>query len=274
MADLGFMPAVRRLLNQTPSGGQRLLFSATLDDAVTGLADHYLHQPVSHTVDPVEAAPGPMDHHLFTVRTADKAAVVAELASGRRRSLLFTRTKHGAHKLARQLTAAGIPAVELHANLAQTARQRNLASFADGTARVLVATDIAARGVHVDDIALVVHVDPPAEHKAYLHRSGRTARAGATGTVVTIATADQTRDVTALLRKAHVRATTAAIAPGDNRTAALTGPPAPRKPNPPSADTTTGSQPGGRPTRQSPVAGGNSARRRSRPAARRRAAAA
>jgi superfamily II DNA/RNA helicase len=191
MADLGFLPAVKRLLDQTPQGTQRLLFSATLDNGVDVLIRRYLHDPASHAVDPADAPVAEAEHHVWRVALDDKAAVVHELASGHGRSLLFTRTKHGAKKLARQLTAAGIPAVDLHGNLSQNARERNLAAFSEGSARVLVATDIAARGIHVDDVALVVHVDPPAEHKAYLHRSGRTARAGAAGTVVTISTPDQ-----------------------------------------------------------------------------------
>ena len=224
LADLGFLPAVRRLLDQTPGTGQRLLFSATLDGAVNVLASRYLREPATHSVDPAGGAPPALDHHLFIVQAADKAGVVAELASGAGRSLLFTRTKHGARKLARQLSATGIPAVDLHANLTQRARERNLAAFANGRVRVLVATDIAARGIHVEDVSLVVHVDPPAEHKAYLHRSGRTARAGAAGTVVTVASPDQTPDVRALLGKAKVRARIGPVGPGDARTAALVGP--------------------------------------------------
>jgi superfamily II DNA/RNA helicase len=154
----------------------------------------------------------------------DKAAVVRELASGKERSLLFTRTKHAAKKLAKDLTERGIPAVDLHGNLSQPQRDRNLAAFADGSARVLVATDIAARGIHVDDIALVVHVDPPTEHKAYLHRSGRTARAGAKGTVVTVILPDQQRDVATMIRQAGIRPASLRIAPGAPETAALTGP--------------------------------------------------
>ena len=230
MADLGFLPAVKRLLDRTPSKGQRLLFSATLDDAVRVLAERYLRDPATHSVDPLDASPSQLEHHLFTVQTAHKAAVVTELASGAGRSLLFTRTKHGARKLAGQLNATGIPAVELHSNLSQRARERNLAAFAGGAVRVLVATDIAARGIHIDDVSLVVHVDPPAEHKAYLHRSGRTARAGATGVVVTVATHEQARDVNALVRKAKIRMHTADVAPGDGRTTTLTGPPAERRP--------------------------------------------
>jgi superfamily II DNA/RNA helicase len=247
MADLGFLPAVRRLLDQTPAGSQRLMFSATLDDAVSVLAARYLRHPATHAVDPPGASPARLDHYLFTVQSGDKSAVVAELASGEARSLLFTRTKYAARRLSRQLTAAGIPAVDLHADLTQSARQRNLAAFADGAVRVLVATDIAARGIHIEDVALVVHVDPPAEHKAYLHRSGRTARAGAAGAVVTIVTPDQARDVTALLRRASIRASAGAAAPGDARIATLTGPPAPRRA--PSRDAAPGPATAQRPAR-------------------------
>jgi superfamily II DNA/RNA helicase len=141
--------------------------------------------------------------------------------------VLFLRTKHTAKKLAKQLTAAGVPAVELHGNLSQGARERNLSEFMEGTTRVLVATDIAARGIHVDDVALVIHVDPPTEHKAYLHRSGRTARAGAGGTVVTMATPDQARDVKALTKQAGISPTTRSVRPGDPAIAELTGPAAP-----------------------------------------------
>ncbi len=232
MADLGFLPAVKRILDQTPAGTQRLLFSATLDNAVNSLVQRYLRNPATHSVDPVDGSPALLEHHLFNVQQGHKAAVVTELASGAGRSLLFTRTKHAARKLARHLSAAGIPAVDLHGNLAQSARDRNLAAFIDGRVRVLVATDIAARGIHVDDISLVVHVDPPAEPKAYLHRSGRTARAGAAGVVVTIVTPDQARDVRTLVRQAAIHPRTADVVPGDPRTTAITGPPAKRRPPP------------------------------------------
>jgi len=224
LADLGFLPAVKRLLDQTPAGGQRLLFSATLDRAVDALVRRYLDNPVTHSVDSSDATPPDLEHHTFSVAPDDKAAVVRELASGRERSLLFTRTKHGAKKLAKDLNGRGIPAVDLHGNLSQSQRDRNLAAFTDGSARVLVATDIAARGIHVDDIALVVHVDPPTEHKAYLHRSGRTARAGAKGTVVTVILPDQARDVASMIRQAGIRPAAARIGPGAAQTAALTGP--------------------------------------------------
>jgi superfamily II DNA/RNA helicase len=223
MADLGFLPAVRRLLDRTPTVGQRLLFSATLDHGVDVLVDRYLDRPVTHSVDPVAAPAAEVDHHLLVVDRGHKLAVVRQLAGGEGRSLLFTRTKHNARKLARQLRDAGLSAVDLHSDLSQGARKQNLAAFADGSARVLVATDIAARGIHVDDIALVVHVDPPAEHKAYLHRSGRTARAGASGQVVTVALPEQVRDVQALARRAAITPAVQHVGPHDAQVAALTG---------------------------------------------------
>jgi superfamily II DNA/RNA helicase len=212
MADLGFLPAVRRLLDATPPEGQRMLFSATLDHAVDVLVRRFLSHPAEHAVDP-PGVPAPIIHHLLTVAPADRTAVAAALAGGGNRSLIFTRTKHGARKLARQLTAAGIPAAELHGNLTQPARERNLASFASGAVRVLVATDIAARGIHVDGIDLVIHADPPSEHKAYLHRSGRTGRAGAAGVVVTLQTPAQAADVRTLMRKARIVPLAATVRP-------------------------------------------------------------
>ncbi len=215
MADLGFLPVVRRLLDGTPRDGQRLLFSATLDAGVDVLVQRYLRRPVTHHVDAVDEAPVEMSHHVLHVRTDDRFDVLLDLLSAPGRSIVFTRTKRRAKILTRQLNEAGVPAVELHGNLAQNARDRNLSAFAGGTAQTLVATDIAARGIHVDDIALVIHADPPMEHKAYLHRSGRTARAGAVGTVITLMTDDQQRDVRDLTRKAGVRPTTTRTRPGD-----------------------------------------------------------
>ncbi|MGH3871000.1 MAG: DEAD/DEAH box helicase [Pseudonocardiaceae bacterium] len=226
MADLGFLPAVRRLLDRTPARTQRLLFSATLDGAVDVLVRRYLTDPAVHSVDLPGSPVSTMEHHVFTVEHADKPAVIRELASGQRRSLLFTRTKHAAKKLAKQLTATGLPAVELHGNLSQNARARNLAAFSAGSVRVLVATDLAARGIHVDEIGLVVHVDPPAEHKAYLHRSGRTARAGAEGIVVTLSTPEQSGEVRTLTRLAGIRPAIARVRPGAEQITALVGPPA------------------------------------------------
>ncbi|MDQ4214003.1 DEAD/DEAH box helicase [Microbacterium capsulatum] len=211
MADLGFLPGVTRILAATPADGQRLLFSATLDNGIDKLARRFLANPVSHEVDEASVPVGEMTHRVLLTADGDaKKQLVQDLASGTGRRILFTRTKHHAKKLAKVLTTAGIPAVDLHGNLGQNARERNLAAFsadpADGGVRVLVATDVAARGVHVDDVELVVHVDPPVEHKAYLHRSGRTARAGAAGTVVTVVLPEQRRDVKDLLRKAGITA--------------------------------------------------------------------
>ena len=213
MADLGFLPVVRRLLDMTPPGGQRMLFSATLDAAVDVLARRFMNRPAHHDVGPVEV-PVAMVHHLLTVVPADRLGVVTALAGGGGRSLVFTRTKHAARRLARQLTTSGIPAAELHSDLSQGVRERNLASFASGVVRVIVATDIAARGIHVDGIDLVIHADSPAEHKAYLHRSGRTARAGAAGTVITLQTPAQAAAVRDLMRRAAVVPLTAAVTPG------------------------------------------------------------
>ncbi len=236
LADLGFLPASKRLLQQTPKTSQRLLFSATLDGAVGVLVRTYLVNPVTHHVDAAAAPVPSMSHHVLTVTEADKPAVVRELVSGKQRSLAFTRTKHGAKKLARQLTASGIPAVDLHGNLSQAARQRNLAAFTDGSVRVLVATDIAARGIHVDGIDMVIHVDPPAEHKTYLHRCGRTARAGAQGAAVSVVTHAQRRDTTRMLRMAEVKADAQQVTPGHTTITDLVGPVAPHvKPAPVSA---------------------------------------
>jgi len=205
MADLGFLPVVTRIMDKTPQTGQRLLFSATLDNGVDKLVRRYLHNEVMHSVDEVNSHVSAMTHHVFEVASVEeKSELVRVLASGTGRRILFMRTKHHAKKLAKQLTDAGIPSVDLHGNLSQVARDRNLAAFAAGTSRVLVATDVAARGVHVDDVELVVHVDPPAEHKAYLHRSGRTARAGSEGDVVTVVLPDQRKDTALLLRKAAI----------------------------------------------------------------------
>ena len=228
MADLGFLPGVRRIMDRTPSTGQRMLFSATLDNGVDVLVKRYLDRPLHHAVDSAESPVAAMTHHVLAVSGAeDKKRVVQELAAGASKRLLFTRTKHQAKRLAKQLTTAGIPAVDLHGNLTQPARERNLAAFSSGAVRVLVATDIAARGIHVDDVELVVHVDPPAEHKAYLHRSGRTARAGAGGEVVTIMLPEQTADMRMLARKAKISAKPVAVRPGDTVVQQLVGEAAP-----------------------------------------------
>jgi superfamily II DNA/RNA helicase len=205
MADLGFLPGVTRILNATPRGGQRLLFSATLDNGVNKLVDKFLQNQVTHAVDEANSPVAQMTHHVFEASDAEgKKRLVYALASGTERRILFMRTKHHAKKLAKSLTQAGIPAVDLHGNLSQAARDRNLEAFSEGRAKVLVATDVAARGVHVEGVSLVIHVDPPAEHKAYLHRSGRTARAGASGDVVTISLPTQRKDLSDLLNQAKI----------------------------------------------------------------------
>ena len=223
MADLGFLPVVRRLLRATSRTGQRLLFSATLDNGISVLVNEFLTDPIMHAVDDATSPVAAMEHHIFAVDTADRTAVIRELAQGTGRRLLFTRTKHGAKKWAAALSKGGTPAVDLHGNLSQNARERNLAAFSSGAATVLVATDIAARGIHVDDVELVVHLDPPVEHKAYLHRSGRTARAGAAGRVITVMLPEQRDDVRKLMKQAGITAATVRVAPGHPAIAELAG---------------------------------------------------
>jgi superfamily II DNA/RNA helicase len=228
MADLGFLPVVTRILDKTPRDGQRLLFSATLDNGVDKLVNRFLQNEVLHSVDEANSPVAAMTHHVFHLGGTDaKKHMIQALASGTGRRILFTRTKHAAKKLAQQLTASGIPSVDLHGNLSQPQRDRNLAAFSAGTAKVLVATDVAARGVHVDDVELVIHVDPPMEHKAYLHRSGRTARAGAEGSVVTLVLPGQEKDVKDLLRKAAITTTPVAVTAESPEVVSLIGTVAP-----------------------------------------------
>jgi superfamily II DNA/RNA helicase len=224
MADLGFLPGVTRIMTATPKTGQRLMFSATLDNGVNKLVEKFLSNQVMHSVDEANSPVSQMTHHVFEAQDAEaKKQLVQALASGTGRRILFMRTKHQAKKLTKTLTQAGIPAVDLHGNLSQAARDRNLATFSEGKARVLVATDVAARGVHVDGVDLVIHVDPPAEHKAYLHRSGRTARAGAEGDVVTICLPEQRRDLADLLRKAMINVTPKRVNASSEEVVALIG---------------------------------------------------
>ncbi len=212
MADLGFLPSVTRILDATPAG-QRLLFSATLDRGVAGLVTRYLSDPAVHAVAPIATA-NDVEHQVFVLPAGDKLAIAAEIAGRQGRTLFFVRTKHGADRLARQLTKAGIGAAAIHGNLNQNQRQRALAAFTAGSPRVLVATDVAARGIHVDDIGLVVHYDPPTDHKDYLHRSGRTARAGATGAVVALVEPGQVRDVGRIHDAAGVTSVSHRVEPG------------------------------------------------------------
>lgn len=285
MADLGFLPGVTRILAATGDTGQRLLFSATLDNGVDKLVRRFLRDPVSHSVDELDAPPPAMTHHVFHVAGAqDKKELVRLLASGTGRRILFLRTKHQARKLARQLTESGVPSVDLHGNLSQPARERNLAAFTGGDVRVLVATDIAARGVHVDEVELVVHVDPPAEHKAYLHRSGRTARAGSAGDVVTVVLPEQRSETQVLLRRAGIKVAAQQVAADSAPVRALVGEiaplrvPAPKQIVPPvGPKSTQPGRPGGpRRRRRGGGAGGQQApqaapRRRQRGTARRAA---
>ncbi|WP_007512473.1 MULTISPECIES: DEAD/DEAH box helicase [Pseudofrankia] len=235
MADLGFLPAVRRLIGQTPAGGQRMLFSATLDKAIDTLVRQYLTRPAVHEADSAQSPVGTMTHHLLHVERDSRLPVLVHLSSAPGRTVVFTRTKHGAKALARHLNRAGVPTVELHGNLSQNARTRNLDDFQAGRASALVATDIAARGIHVDNVALVIHADPPADHKAYLHRSGRTARAGNSGTVVTVATTEQIREVTQLARAAGIKPTTTRVASADHPVLASLAPGARSLPSPAAA---------------------------------------
>jgi len=194
-------------MDTTPRTGQRLLFSATLDKAIDVLVKRFLQNPVTHQADSAQSPISTMDHHVLHLSRDQRVSVLTDLTSAPGRTVVFTRTKHGAKALTRQLNSNGVPTVELHGNLSQNARTRNMEAFHSGKATTLVATDIAARGIHVDDVALVVHADPPVEHKAYLHRSGRTARAGAKGTVITLMTDEQVRDVRDLTRAAGIKPT-------------------------------------------------------------------
>jgi superfamily II DNA/RNA helicase len=213
MADLGFLPVVTRLLELTPEGTQRLLFSATLDRGVGSLVDRFLSAPTVHAVAPEPEDAGSMTHRVFAVDREHKIEVATRVAARPARTLFFVRTKHGADRLAKQLGRGGVEAAAIHGNLGQGARQRALAAFSEGRTRVLVATDVAARGIHVDDVDLVVHFDPPNDHKDYLHRSGRTARAGADGTVVALVQPEQLRDVQRLQAAARVEASVEQVHP-------------------------------------------------------------
>jgi superfamily II DNA/RNA helicase len=215
MADLGFLPAVTRILDTTPSDRQCMLFSATLDRGVGRLVTRYLSNPAIHAAGPVGLPVDAMDHRVFLLDHEQKVPVAAEIGARPGRTLFFVRTKHGADRLAKQLSRLGVDSAAIHGNLNQNQRTRALEAFSSGRSRVLVATDVAARGLHVDDLDLVVHFDPPADHKDYLHRSGRTARAGATGTVVSFVEPSQSRDVARMHTAAAVAPTTSRVRPGD-----------------------------------------------------------
>ena len=205
MADMGFLPPVKRLLEQISPNAQHMLFSATLDHGVDEVVNTFLHDPKVHEVDSATAEPDLMTHHVFETTRGDKHELVRTLASGTGRRILFTRTKFQAKKLAKNLTQNGIPAAELHGNLSQNQRDRNLAAFDSGDVRVMVATDVAARGIDVGGVELVVQVEPPADPKSFVHRSGRTARAGKAGDVVTLVLPEQRRETRRLLNQAGIK---------------------------------------------------------------------
>ncbi len=242
MADMGFLPDVTALLEQTPAGAQRLLFSATLDGDVDTLVSKFMTDPVTHEVDPPKAAVSTMDHHLLLIPPTEKLKIVSRIAARDGRTIMFVRTQLAVDRLVGQLAQVGVRAGALHGGKTQAVRTRTLAEFREGRTNVLVATDVAARGIHVDGISLVVHVDPPKDPKDYLHRAGRTARAGEAGTVVTMVLPRQRAGTFALMEKAGVTATRTQVRPEAPELVELTGarepsgvpvppdePPAPRR---------------------------------------------
>ncbi|MFJ5264925.1 DEAD/DEAH box helicase [Streptomyces sp. NPDC088387] len=227
MADMGFMPQVTALLDQVRPDGQRMLFSATLDRNVDLLVRRYLNDPVVHSVDPAAGAVTTMEHHVLHVDDDDKHATTTEIAAREGRVIMFIDSKHGADRLAKKLLAVGVHAAALHGGKSQNQRNRTLAQFKEGQVTALVATNVAARGIHVDDLDLVVNVDPPGDHKDYLHRGGRTARAGACGTVVTLVLPHQRREMTRLMADAGITAHTTRVRPGEAELTRITGAQAP-----------------------------------------------
>ncbi|MFE4517689.1 DEAD/DEAH box helicase [Kitasatospora sp. NPDC056783] len=223
MADMGFLPQVSKLLEQVAEGGQRMLFSATLDRNVDRLVKRFLTDPVTHSVDPSAGAVTTMDHHVLQLDPTDKASATAHIASRDGRVIMFVHTKHGADRLAKQLLANGVKAAALHGGKSQPQRNRVLDQFRDGHVTALIATNVAARGIHIDGLDLVVNVDPPVDHKDYLHRGGRTARAGESGTVVTLVLPEQRREVNRLMTVTGIRPTVTKIRPGDAELARITG---------------------------------------------------
>ena len=223
MADMGFLPQVTELLDQVAPGGQTMLFSATLDRNVDRLVRRFLTDPVTHSVDPSAATISTMEHHLLHVQVDDKKAAVAHIAARTGGVIMFTDTRHGADRLVRELLASGAKAAALHGGKSQAQRTRTLEQFRDGQVTALIATNVAARGIHVEGLDLVVNVDPPADHKDYLHRGGRTARAGQAGTVITLVLPTQRRDMTRMMAAAGITPSTAHVHSGDAALAAITG---------------------------------------------------
>ncbi|WP_422750716.1 DEAD/DEAH box helicase [Micromonospora sp. WMMD1219] len=223
MADMGFLPEVTRLLAKTPADAQRLLFSATLDNDVDTLVKRFMTDPVTHSTAPATAAVSTMDHHLLLIPPHDKFAVAASIAAREGRTMLFARTQLGVDRLVEQLAAVGVRAGGLHGGKTQRMRTKTLAEFREGRTPVLVATDVAARGIHVDGVSLVLHVDPPKDPKDYLHRAGRTARAGESGAVATLVLPKQRRTTLAMMEKAGVEPAETRVRAGDEALAELTG---------------------------------------------------
>ncbi len=223
MCDLGFFPVVTELLAQTPADGQRLLFSATLDGDVDKLVRRFLRNPITHSVAPATSPVDTMEHHVVQVSRDDKFDVTAEIANREGRTIIFVKTQHGVDRLCKQLARVGVKAGGLHGGKRQNQRTRILAEFREGSVNVLVCTDVAARGIHVDNISLVLHVDPPQDSKSYLHRGGRTARAGEKGTVVTLVLPNERRSTDALTKRAGIQPFRLKAAPGHPRLAEVAG---------------------------------------------------
>ncbi|SEE32465.1 DEAD/DEAH box helicase [Streptomyces sp. Ag109_O5-10] len=224
MTDMGFLPQITKLIQQVRPDGQRLLFSATLDRNIDRLVQRFLTDPVVHSVDPSAGAVTTMEHHVLHVQDeTDKKAVTTRIAARDGRVILFLDTKRSADRLAKRLLSVGVRAAALHGGRSQPQRNRTLEQFRSGQVTALVATNVAARGIHIDDLDLVVNVDPPTDHKDYVHRGGRTARAGGSGSVVTLVLPEQKRDVTRLMSDAGIRPRTARIASGDAELTTLTG---------------------------------------------------
>ncbi|AVT41882.1 RNA helicase [Plantactinospora sp. BB1] len=223
MADMGFLPDVTELLAKTPGNAQRLLFSATLDNDVDALVKRFMTDPVTHSTAPPTAAVSTMDHHMLLIPPHDKFAVAASIAARQGRTMMFARTQMGVDRLVEQFAAVGVRAGALHGGKTQRVRTRTLAEFKEGRTNVLVATDVAARGIHVDGVSLVVHVDPPKDPKDYLHRAGRTARAGESGAVATLVLPKQRRSTLAMLQKAGVEPEQTRVRSGDPALAEVTG---------------------------------------------------
>ncbi|OKI01199.1 RNA helicase [Streptomyces sp. CB02923] len=227
MCDMGFLPQVTEVLDQVRPDGQRMLFSATLDRDVGQLVRRYLHDPVEHAVDPSAGAVTSMDHHVLVVHGPDRYAVVTEIAARDGRVLLFLDTKHAVDQLTRHLRSSGVPAAALHSGKSQPQRTRSLAQFKNGRITVLVATGVAARGLHVDDLDLVVNVDPPTDPKDYVHRAGRTARAGESGRVVTLVLSGGRSEMSRLLAEAGIKPTITKVRSGEAELSRITGAKAP-----------------------------------------------